>query len=87
MCGSIVRLWLHSFGFQAAVRLLRRNQKVNVIVLIYLRWIHSFFLPHLPFFLNCVTPEIVLLKSPLSPRQCPVAITEPLAVVKVGNKE
>jgi hypothetical protein len=57
MSGSLIGLWLHSFGFGTAICLLRRNQKVDVIVLVYLWWIHSLVLPHIPFFLNCVTPD------------------------------
>ncbi len=36
--------------------LLSGNQKVDVIVGIHFGWVHSLLLPHLPFFLNCITP-------------------------------
>ncbi|MBD1834657.1 ATP-binding protein [Cyanobacteria bacterium FACHB-472] len=63
MSRGISRLRLYSFGFSAAICLVRRNQKVDVIVLVDLGWVHPLVLPHLPFFLNCVTPELVEIAS------------------------
>jgi hypothetical protein len=56
MSRRMLGLRLHSFGFSAAIGLLRRNQKVDVIGLVDLWWVHPLVLPHLPLFLNCVTP-------------------------------
>lgn len=42
MSRCISRLWLHPFGFGAAIDLLRRNQKVDVIELVDIR-VDSFF--------------------------------------------
>ena len=48
---------VHPLCFDATVSFLGRNQKVNLVVLVNLRWIHSFVVSHLAFFLNCVTPD------------------------------
>lgn len=51
-------IWLYSLCFDASVSFLGSNQKVNVVVLANFRWIHSFVVFRLAFFLNCVTPDV-----------------------------